>query len=251
MRRVSPSEILRDGVAWHCGGEQVRAAVAGGAQAEHRCSWRRRRAVQRLEVEAVGDAFLAAGACRWRPRSFVEFGLAEQHDLQQLVRLRLEVGEQPDLLQRLGRHGVRLVDQHHDPLARGVALDQRVLQCAQHRMACVLPSAGMPAVRRRWRAGSPRATATGWRGRSVSTCSGRRSSSIAAQHGLAAADFAGDLDDALVVGDRVDQRLERRAAVGAGEEEIGVRRDAERRFAQAEVVEIHGSPERCQPSMRL
>ena len=61
----------------------------------------------------------------------VEFRLAEQHDLQQLVPVRLEVGEQPDLLQRLDRHRVRLVDQHHDAPARGVELDQVLLQRAQ------------------------------------------------------------------------------------------------------------------------
>jgi hypothetical protein len=40
------------------------------------------------------------------------------------------------------------------------------------------------------------------------------------------------------VQDGVDQRLERRAAVGAVEEEVGVRRDAERRFRQPEVLQI-------------
>jgi hypothetical protein len=42
------------------------------------------------------------------------------------------------------------------------------------------------------------------------------------------------------VQDGVDQRFERRAAVGAVEEEIGVRRDAERRLGQAEMLEIQG-----------
>ena len=37
----------------------------------------------------------------------------------------------------------------------------------------------------------------------------------AAQHGLAAADFAGDLDDAFALADGVDQRFEYRAAVAA------------------------------------
>ena len=61
----------------------------------------------------------------------------------------------------------------------------------------------------------------------------------AAEHRLAAAHFAGDLDHSLAGGDRVDQRLERGSAVGAGEEELGVRRDAERRLAQTEVFEVH------------
>ncbi len=60
----------------------------------------------------------------------------------------------------------------------------------------------------------------------------------AAQHGLAAADLARDLDDALVVQHGVAQRLERGAALGAVEEEIGVRRDAKRRLVQPEVLQI-------------
>ena len=71
-----------------------------------------------------------------------------------------------------------------------------------------------------------------------------------AEHGLAAAHLAGDLDDALVLGDRIDQRVECRAAIGAGKEEIGMRRDAERRLAQAEMLKIEAH-ERCQFSMRL
>ena len=55
----------------------------------------------------------------------------------------------------------------------------------------------------------------------------------------AAAYLAGNLDDALVLGDGIYQRVVRRAAVGAGEEEVGMRRDAERRFAQPEVFKIH------------
>ncbi len=60
----------------------------------------------------------------------------------------------------------------------------------------------------------------------------------AAEHGLAAADFARDLDDALVVQHGVDQRFQGRAAVGAVEEEIGVRRDPERRLGQPEMLEV-------------
>ena len=59
------------------------------------------------------------------------------------------------------------------------------------------------------------------------------------EHGLAAAHLAGHLDDALAVGDGVDQRLQDRPAVAAGEEELGVRRDLERRLIQSEVAVVH------------
>jgi hypothetical protein len=61
----------------------------------------------------------------------------------------------------------------------------------------------------------------------------------AAEHGLAAAHLAGDLHHAFRRGDRVEQRLERGAAVRAREEELRVRRDAERRLAQPEVLQVH------------
>src|SRR3989441_4753874 len=64
-----------------------------------------------------------------------------------------------------------------------------------------------------------------------------------AQHGLAAAYFARQLDDALVVQDGVDQRFQGGAPVGAVEEKVGVRRDAERRLGEPEVLQVKRSEE--------
>jgi hypothetical protein len=75
----------------------------------------------------------------------------------------------------------------------------------------------------------------------VSTFSRQALHQHPAEHGLAAADLAADLDDAFVVGDGVEQGLERGAAIGAFEKEIRVRGDAERRLAQAEMIQIHGA----------
>ena len=61
----------------------------------------------------------------------------------------------------------------------------------------------------------------------------------AAEHGLAAADFAADLDDAFVVGNGVDQCVQRRTTIAAGKEKLRMRRNAERGFTQTEVVEVH------------
>ena len=60
-----------------------------------------------------------------------------------------------------------------------------------------------------------------------------------AQHGLAAAHLAGDLDDPLAVRDRVGQRLQHRAAVAALEKEVGVRSDPKRRLLEAEEGVVH------------
>jgi hypothetical protein len=62
----------------------------------------------------------------------------------------------------------------------------------------------------------------------------------AAQQRLAGADFARDLDEAFARVEADQQRVER-FLVGVGRiDEAGVRRDAEGKFAQAEVVEVHG-----------
>ena len=60
-----------------------------------------------------------------------------------------------------------------------------------------------------------------------------------AEHCLAAAHFAADLDDSFVMGDGVDQCFQRGAAIGAREKEFGMRCDAEWRFAESEMFEIH------------
>ena len=43
--------------------------------------------------------------------------------------------------------------------------------------------------------------------------------------------FAANLDDAFVLGDGVDQGFELGAAIGTGKKELGMRRNAEWRFA--------------------
>ena len=60
-----------------------------------------------------------------------------------------------------------------------------------------------------------------------------------AQHGLAGTDFTGDLDHAFAAGDRVNQRFQGFAAVGARKEELGMRGNFERGFGQPEVFQIH------------
>ena len=57
-------------------------------------------------------------------QQFAQLRLADQDDLQQLLGLGLEIGEQPHLLEHLGREVLRLVDHQHDALAVGVGLEQ-------------------------------------------------------------------------------------------------------------------------------
>src|SRR6185295_6127041 len=61
---------------------------------------------------------------------------------------------------------------------------------------------------------------------------------LAAQQRLAGADLAGDLDEALAVGHRHDQRVEGLLRGAAGEEIARVGSDAEGRLAQAEMAQV-------------
>ncbi len=58
--------------------------------------------------------------------------MTEQHDLQQLVVGRFQVGEQANFFQRIERHRLRLLDQQHHLLASRMLGDQFVLQQADH-----------------------------------------------------------------------------------------------------------------------
>src|SRR6185436_5779660 len=64
----------------------------------------------------------------------------------------------------------------------------------------------------------------------------------AAQHGFAAAYFAGYLDDAFAVRNSVNQRLEDRATIPSLEKDISVWCDLERRLVQSEERVIHYCP---------
>jgi hypothetical protein len=57
-----------------------------------------------------------------------------------------------------------------------------------------------------------------------------------AQHGLAAADFTADLDDAFDFGNRVDQRVKNLAAIGPGKKEYRNGSNPEWRFCESEVL---------------
>jgi hypothetical protein len=66
----------------------------------------------------------------------------------------------------------------------------------------------------------------------------------AAEHGLAGADFAGDLGEPFAAAGRDQQGIQRLLVGGAGEGIAGVGRDAEWQLAKAEVDLIHWSTDR-------
>ena len=128
MRRVSPSARATD--APHgARRKHLGTAIAGRAHAEGEVL-RHLRQRERAHAERVRDAVAQLAQLVLR-QGLVELGLAEQHDLQQLVPVRLQVGQQPHLLEGVLGHDVRLVDQDHHAPAGAVERDQVLLQLAQ------------------------------------------------------------------------------------------------------------------------
>ena len=81
---------------------------------------------QGLQLEALRDA-LPQLPHSGRVEVLVELRLPEEHDLQQLVAVRFEIRQEPDLLEGFVGHRVRFVDQHHHPAALAEEPDEMLL----------------------------------------------------------------------------------------------------------------------------
>ena len=82
---------------------------------------------QRFEREIMGDSFLQlthVGARQY----LVQLGLAEEHQLQQFVAIRFEIGQEPNVFQRFRRHGMGFIDEDDDSFSFRVKPDQVILQ---------------------------------------------------------------------------------------------------------------------------
>ena len=194
-------------------------------------------AVQGLQLKAVHHP-VAHLAQLGQGQQRVQLGLAEEHDLQQLVLGRFQVGQELDLLQRFGRHGLRLVDEHHRAPPLGVALQQSLLD-GQHQGLTL---------------GRGLQTPIGNQGLQDFTRTERGIGQIdqidliarqalgqhTAQHGFAAADLPHHHDDAVFIEHRVVQGIQDGTARLPLEKELAVRRDAKRRLTQAEVFKVEG-----------
>src|SRR5688572_17791614 len=192
-------------------------------------------AAKRLQRVLESDA-LAQLAHRVGSELAVELGLAEEHHLHELALFGFEVREQAHRLQRGERHGLGLVHAKDDALAlagdieqplgqillQPVRLDQigdhaeLVGKCEHHHARFY--------VRIRYVGTYP------------ARSQGRQE--LAAKERLAGADLARDLDEALAVRNRDDERIERLLDAATGEEIARVRRDAEGHLAQAKMLEI-------------
>ncbi len=172
-----------------------------------------------------------------RTQNFIEFLLAEQHDLQQLVALGFQIRQKPDFFQGFDRHGVRFVDQDHHAPSLGIERDQSLLQAAQNQRRAVARVRHIEIVEDRQHDFVARQRRVG----QVDGLDLRRQAlhEHPAQHGFAAAYLAGYLDNTFIMRDRIQQCFKCGAAIGAFEEKVGMRGDAIGCFGKTEMVQVH------------
>ena len=194
---------------------------------------------ERLKVIAAGHALGELAQVGFREHG-AQFRLADQEDLQQLLRRGLEVGQQPHLLQHIGGEVLRLVHHQHDAAAAAVRVEQEMRQQVHQRL---------DAAHRRGRHLHVQLVADALqelRGRHArvqdqrDVTMRRQLLQQAPQHGgLARADFAGQLDESTGFGNAVCEVRERFRVPLAEVEVTRVGRDRERLFCQAKKAGVH------------
>ena len=173
-----------------------------------------------------------------------QLGLADQHDLQQLALVGLEIGQQAQLLEHAGRKVLRLVDDQHVVLPARVRIEQELVQ----RIEVVLGRGAAAAARG---VGHMELVADrlqqldrgelGVEDVGDVAMLGNLLEQAATDGGLAGADFAGQHHEAAATAlHAVEQVRQRLAMALAHEQETGVRRDRERLVLQAEEGRVHG-----------
>ena len=194
---------------------------------------------QRLEVIATGDALRKLAQLLLREH-LAQFRLADQDDLQQLLRRGFEVREQAHLLEHVGVEVLRLVHHQHDAPAAAVRIEQEVREEVDERLDAVFGAGRHLHVQ---------LVADGeqeFRGRDArvqdqrDVAMRRELLQEAAEHGrLAGSDLARQLDEAAGLADAIGEVGERLGVALAEVEVSRIRRDRERLFVQPEEARIH------------
>ncbi len=216
-----------------CGVKQLAPLPPGLVQAKHQVG-RRVLGIERLQFKPVADPVLDLPELRCG-QQFVQLGLAKQHNFQQFVLGRFQVGQQADFLQRGRRHAVRLVDHDHHAPALGVTLDEDGFQRREHVRPVALRRLGHQV------AGNGAQNFVAVKNRVGQVNRVRRQGpqplqQHAAEHGFAHADFTHHTHDSLVMHGSNDQSFEDVATLASGKEESCVGCNAKRIRRQAEVI---------------
>ena len=196
----------------------------------------RLRRAERAQAPAHADA-LAQLAQLSRVELVVELGLPEEQDLDQLRGRGLEVREQPDLLQRLGREVLRLVHDQQHAAAIALLLEQELVELVEQLGA-------RAALREQPELRADRAQQILRREHRIEDegdfgVAAQAFEQRAAERGLAGADLAGHRDEALSLLDPIQDVRERFAVRRREEEEARIRGQGERLFTQTVERGIH------------
>src|SRR5262245_22593726 len=192
---------------------------------------------QGQDAAAKSDALLELTQ-RWTIQLVQQLRLSNEKDLQQLLRLGLEVREKPDLLESLEAQVLRLVEGEHGVLTRPPPLDQEVVQGDQPLdvgLAGLGDAEVLQHVLENPLEGQGRVEDEG-RGAIALQATEER----AQERGLAGADLAGEQDEALVLLDAVEQLRQSLPVPWGGVEETRIGRGVEGFLLQAEEREIEG-----------
>jgi hypothetical protein len=226
---------------FRAGGERE-ARAAGGGEAVAQVAFGLAR-IQRREVEARGDALRELA--QFAPgQHLAQLRLAEQHDLQQLLRVGLEVGEQAHLLQRFGRQVLRLVDDQHDPQPFRVGLQQVGVERVDQALVLAEAAAQRDVQLARDRLEQLHRVEQRVEDQRDARVRGQLLEQQPADRRLARADLAGELHEAAAaaLADAEQQVRERVPVALAQEDEARIRGDGERRLAQAVVGQVDHRP---------
>ncbi len=176
-----------------------------------------------------------------------ELGLADQEHLEQLAALKLQVGEQPDLLEQLAVQVLRFVEQQDGAVAVRLEREQVALELGQD-LRLAAPGRQAEA--------EPEADLLEQLGAGEGGVGDQRHLDAPlpfVEHaeergGLAGPDLAGDEHEGLAVLDPEPQVGERFQVLGAREDEPGLVAGRERVLAQAEMALRHrGSTRGARP----
>ena len=172
-----------------------------------------------------------------------QLGLADEDDLQQLALVGLEVGEQAQLLEHVGREHLRLVDDEDVVLADGVGLEQEVVERVdvgldRRRLAVGGGDRHVELVADRLQ----QLDHGELRIEDVGDVAALRDllEEAAADGRLAGADLAREQHEAAAAADAVEQVRQRLAVALAHVEVARIRRERERLLLQAEEPHVHG-----------
>ena len=176
--------------------------------------------------------------------------LAEQDDLQELLRRRFEIGQQAHLLERIDREVLRLVDDEHDAKALRVRIEQIRVQRVGQRLEAAAAAGDVELELLAHRLDELDRRELRIQHQRNPRVLRQLLEQQPTQRRLAGADLARQLHEAAAaaLADAIEQ-VRQRIAVAFGQEHVArVRRDRERRLAQPVVFEVHGGatlPEGC------